>query len=76
MAQTIIYFAGVAFFIMFISGGFKWMNSNGDPKKTAKATSTLTLSILGLVGVILSFIVIKFIGTFTGTDVSDFKIPN
>lgn len=76
IAQAIIYFAGIAFFIMFISGGFKWMNSNGDPKKTAKATSTLTLSTLGLVGVILSFIIIKFISTFTGTDISNFKIPN
>lgn len=74
-AQTIIYFAGIAFFIMFISGGFKWISSGGDPKRIAKASSALTLSIIGLVGVILSFMIIKFIGTFTGVNVTDFKIP-
>lgn len=75
-AQTIVYFAGIAFFIMFISGGFKWITSGGDPKKTAKASSTLTMSIIGLVGVILSFIIIKFISIFTGVNVTDFKIPS
>ncbi len=74
--QAILYFAGVTFFIMFIMGGFKWMNSGGDPKKTAKASSTLTLSIMGLAGVILSFIIMKFISAFTGANVTDFNIPS
>ena len=76
IAQVIVYFAGLVFFIMFIRGGFSYLTSGGDPKKTAKATSTLTLSIIGLVGVIISFLIIKFIGDFTGiNNVTEFNIP-
>lgn len=76
IAQVIVYFAGIAFFIMFIKGGFEYLTSGGDPKKSAKATSTLTLAVIGLVGVIISFLVIKFIGDFTGINVTEFTIPN
>lgn len=75
IAQVIVYFAGLVFFVMFIKGGFSYLTSGGDPKKAAKATSTLTMSIIGLVGVIISFLIIKFIGTFTGVNVSEIKIP-
>lgn len=76
IAQVIVYFAGITFFIMLLKGGFEYITSGGDPKKTAKATSTLTTSVIGLVGVIISFLIIKFIGTFTGVNVTDFKIPS
>ncbi|MDD2483329.1 MAG: pilin [Candidatus Shapirobacteria bacterium] len=76
IAQVIVYFAGIAFFIMLLKGGFLYLTSGGDPKKTAKATSTLTTSVIGLVGVILSFLIIKFIGNFTGVNVFDFIIPS
>lgn len=76
IAQVIVYFAGIAFFIMFIKGGFEYLTSGGDPKKAAKATSVLTMSIIGIVGVIISFLIIKFIGSFTGVNVTDFVIPN
>ncbi len=75
IAQIIVYFAGLVFFIMFISGGFKWITSGSDPKKTAKASSTLTMSIIGLVGVIFSFLILKFISSFVGVNVTEFKIP-
>ena len=75
IAQVVVYFAGIAFFIMFIKGGFEYLTSGGDPKKTAKATSTLTTSIIGIVGVIASFLILKFIGVFTGVNVLDFIIP-
>jgi len=75
VAQVIVYFAGIVFFFMFIKGGFEYLTSGGDPKKTAKATSTLTMSIVGLVGVIVSFLIIKFIQNFTGVNVTDFVIP-
>ena len=76
IAQVIVYFAGIAFFIMLLKGGFEYLTSGGDPKKTAKATSTLTTSIIGLAGVIISFIIIKFIGDFTGIQsVTNFIIP-
>ena len=75
IAQVIVYFAGIAFFFMFIKGGFEYLTSGGDPKKTAKATSTLTMSVVGIIGVIASYLILKFIGTFTGVNVTDFIIP-
>lgn len=76
IAQVIVYFAGLAFLIMFIKGGFDYLTSGGDPKKAAKATSTLTMSIIGIVGVIASFLILKFIQNFTGVNVTEFKIPS
>lgn len=76
IAQIIIYFAGLVFLIMLIRGGFSYLTSGGDPKKTAKATSTLTMAIIGLVGVIVSFLIIRFIGSFTGVNVTNFNIPS
>ena len=76
IAQYIIYFAGLAFFFMFIKGGFTYITSGGDPKKTAKATSVLTTSAIGLVGVIVSFLIIKLIGNFTGVNTTNFSVPN
>ena len=75
IAQVIVYFAGLAFFIMFIKGGFEYMTSGGDPKKTAKATSTLTTSIIGIIGVVVSFLILTFISNFTNVNVTEFKIP-
>ena len=75
IAQVIVYFAGLVFFIMLIKGGFQYITSSGDSKKTAKATSTLTVGIIGLVGVIVSFLILKFIQSFTGVNVTDFIIP-
>lgn len=76
VAQVVVYFAGIVFLFMFIKGGFQYLTSGGDPKKTAKATSTLTMSIVGIVGVIISFLIIKFIQNFTGIQsVTEFAIP-
>lgn len=73
--QVIVYFAGLAFLIMFIYGGFQYLFMGDDPKKAAVAQSTLTLSFMGLIGVIFSFLIIKFIQNFTGVNVMDFAIP-
>lgn len=73
--QVIVMIAGLAFLFMFISGGFQYLMSQGDGKKTAAAQSTLTMSIIGLVGVVASFLILKLITTFTGVDVTQFNIP-
>jgi len=76
IAQVIVYFAGLVFFIMFIKGGFIYLTSGGDPKKAAKATSTLTVAIIGIIGVIVSYLILTFIGNFTGINVTNFQIPS
>lgn len=74
--QVIVMVAGLAFLFMFISGGFQYLMSEGDPKKAAGAQSTLTMAIVGVVGVIASFLILRLIATFTGvTNVTQFIIP-
>ncbi|MEI8067991.1 MAG: hypothetical protein WCG91_03550 [Candidatus Shapirobacteria bacterium] len=73
--QVVVFFAGIAFFCMFIYGGFQYLFSSNDPKKTAVASSTLTMAIVGLVGVIGSWLIMSLIKNFTGIDVTNFKIP-
>ncbi len=72
--QVIINLAGLIFFAMLIVGGFKYLTSGGDPKKIAAASSTLTMSIIGIVGVIVSWLILLFIRTFTGVDVTQFTL--
>jgi hypothetical protein len=73
--QVVAALAGLAFFVMFISGGFKYLFSGNDDKKVAAASSTLTMAIIGLVGVIASYFVLRLIQNFTGVGVTNFIIP-
>ena len=73
--QVIINIAGLVFFAMLIVGGFKFLTSGGDPKKAAAASSTLTVAVIGIIGVIVSWLILLFIKNFTGIDVTQFSIP-
>lgn len=66
--------AGIALFIMLIIGGFKYITSAGDPKRTEAASKTLTAAIGGLVLIALAYLILRFIGEFTGVDVENFRI--
>ena len=74
--SVVVTLAGIAFFIMFIIGGFQYMQTNNDPKAVAAASSTLTYAVIGLVGIIVSWLILLFIKDFTGVDVTKFEIPN
>lgn len=73
--QFVVFFAGLIFLFMFISGGFKYLTSSNDEKAVAAASSTLTSSIIGLVGVIASWLILKFIQDFTGINITKLVIP-
>lgn len=72
--QVIMVLAGLVFFAMFITGGFKYLTAGGDPKKTASAAHTITLSFISVLGVILAWLILLFIKQFTGVDVTQFTI--
>lgn len=72
--KILIPIAGLVFFAMFLVGGFKYLTSGGNPKKAAAATHTLTMAFIGLIGVIVSWLIILFIKQFTGVDVTIFQI--
>lgn len=73
--RVIMYLAGLAFFFMFIINGFNYIFSGSDQKKLAQINTSLTLSVVGLIGVIASWLIVKFIRDFTGIDVVNFQIP-
>ncbi len=76
LLQAIAALAGIAFFFMFISGGFQYLTSSSDDKKVAAASSTLTMSVVGLIGVIASWFILQIIQSITGVNVTNFFIPN
>jgi hypothetical protein len=67
--------AGLAVFIMFLIGGFKYLTSGGDPKITESAQKTITYAVLGLTLLLGGWLVLLFIKEFTGVDVTQFTIP-
>jgi hypothetical protein len=74
--KILIPIAGLVFFAMFLVGGFKYLTSSGDSKKAAAASHTLTMAFIGLIGVIISWLILLFIERFTGVNVTEFNIPN
>lgn len=75
LLQIVVRLAGIAAFIMLLVGGFQYLTSGGNPENTKKAQATLTWGIGGLAVLILAWLILKFIQTFTGINVSIFEIP-
>jgi len=77
---VITYIAGISFFFIFIVNGFKYIFSGSDQKQLAQINSSITLAVIGLVGIIISWLVLSFIqniffGVGTPFDVTKFTIP-
>lgn len=67
--------AGILLFITFIVGGFQYMTAGGDPKSLESARQTLTYAIAGIILVVLAYLILFFIGQFTGAvGILDFRI--
>lgn len=66
--------AGMVFFIMLIVGGFRYLFSAGDPKKTEAAKGTITAAFLGIALVVGSYIFLRLIEGFTGLKLTVFQI--
>ena len=72
--NIVVRFAGIALFVMLLIGGFKYLISGGDPKKSQSAQQTLTYAIIGLIVILGAWIVFLLIKQFTGVDVLNFEI--
>ena len=70
LIQTIInwalIFAGSIALIFIVFGAIQFLTSAGDPKKAESAKKTITLAIVGIVLVFLSFAIINTIAIITG----------
>ncbi len=71
-------FAGIAFFILLILGGFKYMTAGGEAPKVEAAKKTLTSALAGLVLILLSYLILVVIEEITGAPITGFNVilPN
>ena len=72
---VVVYIAGISFFFMFIVNGFKYIFSSSDQKQLAQISSSITLAVIGLAGVIISWLILSFIEQVFGVTVTKFEIP-
>lgn len=59
-------FAAVVATAFIIYAGYLWMASTGDPEKLRRAQQTLFYAVVGLIVVIISGLIVKFIGELLG----------
>ncbi len=73
---VIIPLIGLAAFVMFLVGSFRWLTSGGDTKHTGQAKQTMTYAVIGIVVALSAFIILNLIANFTGVEkVTKFQIP-
>ncbi len=66
--DMVFFFLGAVVVIYLIFGALKFVTSGGDPKAVTSAKNTMTYAILGLIIILLSFLVLNFIGNFLGLE--------
>jgi hypothetical protein len=62
-----LFFAGTVGVVMVILGGIRFITSGGDVKKIEQAKKTLAYAVAGILLIMLSFFIVRTIGTVTGT---------
>lgn len=67
--KWILIIAAVLAFIFLVWGGLKWITSGGDKEGTAKAQSTITAALIGLVIVFAAWAIVRLLGVFFGFDI-------
>ncbi len=72
--QAVVAISGILLFIMLVIGGFNFLFSSGDQKKLEKAKGTVTNAIIGLIVLVCAYLILLVIKTFTGVDVTTFKL--
>lgn len=52
---------GMAALLMFIIGGFYLLTSSGNPEKVKKGIDTMKWAVLGLIGTMMAYLIIRYI---------------
>lgn len=74
---VIITLVGLAGFVMFIIGAFRYMLSGGNSKGTETAKNTIQYMVIGIVVTLSGFIILNLLSSFTGIDIiTRFVIPS
>lgn len=76
VVKLILVLAALIAFIFLIIGGIRWITSGGDKEGTAKAQSTITAALIGLLIVFAAWAIIQLLQTFFGLpSLFEFEIP-
>ncbi|MGB9706521.1 MAG: pilin [Microgenomates group bacterium] len=76
LIKLILIVAALIAFIFLVVGGIKWITSGGDKETTAKAQSTITAALIGLVIVFAAWAIIRLLEVFFGFEIlTSLKIP-
>jgi hypothetical protein len=62
--------AAIAFFLILVMGGIKWLTSGGDKAKTQAAQTEITNAVIGLAIVAASYAIYTLVLEFFGIDLS------
>lgn len=66
---------GIAFFIMLLYGGIKWITSGGDKAKLESAQKQITSALVGLAILLSAFAIIKLIESIFGIKIQKITLP-
>lgn len=58
--------AGIGLLVYFIGGGFGYLTSSGDPKKTEAAKNTITTALLGFIIIFAAFWITQIVNYIFG----------
>ena len=66
----------VAMLILLVWAGFKFITSGGEPKALQSARNVFSWALLGIVFMIIAWLVLQLIASFTGLPVTVFNIKS
>lgn len=63
---TAMTFIGIAAFVMFLIGSFRYMTAGANTKGVESGKNAFSFAVLGIVVALASFVILRFITSFTG----------
>ena len=60
---------GIFFIVYFVIAAFSWVTSGGDSGKVGKARDKMSLAVIGMVLLVMSYGIIGLVGTVVGIDI-------
>jgi hypothetical protein len=66
LLELVFFFIGLLFFSSFIIASYSYITAGGNAQSIQAATKRITNSLLGLGMVIVSYVIVKIIGTMIG----------
>lgn len=60
--------------VMLVYGGIRFLVSGGEAKNLKPASETITWALLGIIFLILAWLILLLIKSFTGVDVTTFNV--